>query len=40
MHFEEELLSEVILAIKDFTGSEQVKAGLSHMAGSPVLGLV
>ena len=34
----EELVSEVVAAIKDFTGCKRVKAGYSYMQGSPTLG--
>ena len=38
LEWNEELVSEVVAAMKDFTGHRRVKAGYSHMAGSPTLG--
>ena len=38
LDWNEELASEVAAAMKDFTGHQRIKAGYSHMAGSPVLG--
>ena len=38
LDWNEELVSEVVAAMKDFTGHQRIKAGYSHMAGSPVLG--
>ena len=39
LDWDEELVSEVVAAMKDFTGHQRrIKAGYSHMAGSPVLG--
>ena len=40
LHFEGEIVSEVVAAIKDFTGRHRVKAGLSQMVGSPTLALL
>ena len=37
---EEELVREVIVCMKDFTGQQRVKAGLSQMVGSPTLALL
>ena len=37
---EEELVREVIVAIKDFTGQQRVKKGYSCMVGSPTLALL
>ena len=34
----EELVSEVVAAMKDFTGCQRVRAGYSYMQGSPTLG--
>ena len=39
LDWNEELVSEVVAAMKDFTGHQRIKAGYSHMAGSPVLGV-
>ena len=38
LDWNEELVSEVVAAMKDFTGHQRIKAGYSHMAGSPTLG--
>ena len=38
LHWREDLVSEVVVAIKEFTGHQRVKAGYSYMAGSPTLG--
>ena len=37
---QEGLVREVIVAMKDFTGQQRVKAGLSQMVGSPTLALL
>ena len=34
----EELVSEVVAVMKDFTGRQRIKAGYSYMQGSPTLG--
>lgn len=34
----EELVSEVVAVMKDFTGRHRIKAGYSYMQGSPTLG--
>ena len=38
LHWNEDLVSEVVAAMQDFTGHQRIKAGYSHMAGSPTLG--
>ena len=39
LFWSEELVNEVVAAMKDVTGRQRIKAGYSHMAGSPVLGV-
>ena len=34
----EEVVSEVVAVMKDFTGRHRIKAGYSYMQGSPTLG--
>ena len=38
LHFEEEMVRDVITAIKDFCGDQGVRAGFSSVAGSPIIG--
>ena len=38
LHWDEELVSEVVAAMKDFTGRQRIKAGYSYKQGSPTLG--
>ena len=38
LDWNEELVSEVVAAMKDVTGRQRIKAGYSYMQGSPTLG--
>ena len=38
LYWDEELVSEVVAAMQDFTGHQRIKAGYSYMQGSPILG--
>ena len=39
LHWNEDLVSEVVAVMKDFTGRQRIKAGYSYMQGSPTLGI-
>ena len=38
LDWNEELVSEVVAAMKDVTGRQRINAGYSYMQGSPTLG--
>ena len=38
LHWNEDLVSEVVAVMKDFTGRQRIKAGYSYTQGSPTLG--
>ena len=38
LHWNEDLVSEVVAVMKDFTGRQRIKAGYSYKQGSPTLG--
>ena len=38
LHWNGDMVSEVVAAMQDFTGHQRIKAGYSYMQGSPILG--